>query len=127
MPKRLEFRRVLFRSVRSGNLYKILPTTAARERPLPTVIGAQPDPTRRDDEMITQIVPLQYAAADRMAVTLRPFVQGGNLLVQGNLLIVTDTAANIARLLQIVRVLDVEVALGEMRLWPVRLADAVGL
>ena len=114
-------------AVRSGNLYKILPTTAVRERPLPTVIGAQPDPTRRDDEMITQIVPLQYAPADRIAATLRPFVQGGNLVVQGNLLIVTDTAANVARLLQIVGVLDVEVALDDLRLIPVRFADAVEL
>jgi general secretion pathway protein D len=114
-------------AVRSGNLYKILPTTAVRERPLPTVIGAQSDPTRRDDEVITQIVPLQYAPADRIAATLRPFVQGGNLVVQGNLLIVTDTAANVARLLQIVGVLDVEVTLDDLRLIPVRFADAVEL
>ncbi len=114
-------------AIRAGNLYKILPTTAVRERPLPTVIGGQADPTRRDDELITQIVPLQHAPADRIAVTLRPFVQGGNLVVQGNLLIVTDTAANIARLLQIVSVLDVEVALDEMRLITVRYADAVEL
>jgi general secretion pathway protein D len=114
-------------AIRSGNLYKILPTTAVRERPLPTVIGGQADPTRRDDELITQIVPLQHAPADRIAVTLRPFVQGGNLVVQGNLLIVTDTAANIARLLQIVNVLDVEIALDEMRLITVRFADAVEL
>jgi general secretion pathway protein D len=114
-------------AIRSGNLYKILPTTAARERPLPTVIGGQADPTRRDDEVITQIVPLQHAPADRIAATLRPFVQGGNLVVQGNLLIVTDTAANIARLLQIVGVLDVEVATDDLRLIPVRYADAVEL
>ena len=114
-------------AVRSGNLYKILPTTAVRERPLPTVIGAQADPTRRDDEMITQIVPLQYAPADRIASTLRPFVQGGNLVVQGSLLIVTDTAANIARILQLVTVLDVEVATDELRLVTVRYADAVEL
>jgi general secretion pathway protein D len=114
-------------AVRSGNLYKILPTTAVRERPLPTVIGAQPDPTRRDDEMITQIVPLQFAPADRIAATLRPFVQGGNLVVQGSLLIVTDTAANIARILQLVTVLDVEVANDELRLVTVRFADAVEL
>src|SRR6185436_9689918 len=114
-------------AVRSGNLYKILPITAARERPLPTVIGAQPDPTRRDDEVITQIVPLQYAPADRVAATLRPFVQGGNLVVQGSLLIVTDTAANVARILQILGVLDVEVATDALRLIPVRYADAVEL
>jgi general secretion pathway protein D len=114
-------------AVRSGNLYKILPTPAARERPLPTVIGAQADPTRRDDEVITQIVPLQYAPADRVAATLRPFVQGGNLVVQGSLLIVTDTAANVARILQILSVLDVEVATDDLRLIPVRFADAVEL
>ena len=114
-------------AIRSGNLYKILPTTAVRERPVPTVIGSQMDPTRRDDEVITQIIPLQYAPADRMAATLRPFVQGGNLLVQGNLLIVTDTAANVARLLQLVGVLDVEVALDDLRLISVRFADAVEL
>jgi general secretion pathway protein D len=114
-------------AVRSGNLYKILPTTAVRERPLPTVIGAQADPTRRGDEMITQIIPLQYAPADRVAATLRSFVQGGNVIVQGSLLIVTDTAANIARLLQIVGVLDVEAPTDELRLIPVRFADAVEL
>jgi general secretion pathway protein D len=114
-------------AVRSGNLYKILPTPAVRERPLPTVIGAQADPTRRNDEVITQIVPLQYAAADRVAATLRPFVQGGNVVVQGSLLIVTDTAANVARILQLVSVLDVEVTTDELRLIPVRFADAVEL
>ena len=114
-------------AVRSGNLYKILPMTAARERPVPTVVGAQADPTRRDDEMITQIVPLQYVPADRVAGTLRPFVQGGNLVVQGNLLVITDTAANVARILQIVSVLDVEVATDDLRLIPIRFADAVEL
>jgi general secretion pathway protein D len=114
-------------AIRSGNLYKILPTQAVRERPLPTVIGAQPDPTRRDDEVITQIVPLQHVPADRVAATLRPFVQGGNLVVQGSLLIVTDTAANVTRILQIVNVLDVEVATDDLRLIPVRYADAVEL
>jgi general secretion pathway protein D len=114
-------------AVRSGNLYKILPTTVVRERPLPTVIGAQADPTRRDDEVITQIVPLQYASADRVAATLRPFVQGGNLVIQGSLLIITDTAANVARILQIMSVLDVEVATDDLRLIPIRYADAVEL
>ena len=114
-------------AIRSGNLYKILPTPAARERPLPTVVGAQADPTRRDDEVITQIVPLQYVPADRVAATLRSFVQGGNLVVQGSLLIITDTAANVARILQIVNVLDVEVATDDLRLIPIRFADAVDL
>ncbi|MGH7318322.1 MAG: secretin N-terminal domain-containing protein, partial [Candidatus Rokuibacteriota bacterium] len=114
-------------AIRSGNLYKIVPITAARERPVPTIIGAQSDPTRRDDEVITQIVPIIHVLAERVAAAIRPFVQGGNLVAHGNLLILTDTAGNIRRLLQIVAVLDVEVALDELRMIPVRYADAVEL
>jgi general secretion pathway protein D len=112
-------------AVRSGNLYKIVPLATARERPVPTIIGAQPDPGRSEDQVITQIVPLTYAPADRIAATIRPFVQGGNVVVHGSLLIVTDTAGNIARLLQIVRALDVEVTTDELRIIQVRYADAV--
>jgi general secretion pathway protein D len=114
-------------AVRSGNLYKIVPLAAARERPLPTIIGANPDPNRRDDEIITQIVPMTYAAAERVAASIRPFVQGGNVVVHGNLLIITDTAGNLARLLQIVRVLDVETPVEELRILQVRYADATEL
>ncbi len=114
-------------AIRSGNLYKIVPIAAARERPVPTIIGAQSDPTRRDDEVITQIVPIVHVPAERVAAAIRPFVQGGNLVAHGNLLILTDTAGNIRRLLQIVAVLDVEVALDELRMIPVRYADAVEL
>jgi general secretion pathway protein D len=111
-------------AVRSGNLYKIVPLATARERPLPTIIGAQADPGRRDDEVITQIVPVIYVPAERIAGAIRPFVQGGNVVVYGNLLLVTDTSGNIGRLLQIVRALDVEVTTDELRIVPVRYADA---
>ena len=47
------------------------------------------------------------------------------MVVQGNLLLITDTAANVARLLQIVAVLDVEARPDELRIVPVRFADAV--
>jgi general secretion pathway protein D len=114
-------------AVRSGNLYKIVPLAAARERPVPTIIGSQPDLARRDDEVITQIVPITFVPAERVAASIRPFVQGGNVVVHGSLLVITDTAANISRLLQIVRVLDVEVAVEELRIVQVRFADAAEL
>ena len=114
-------------AIKSGNLYKIIPVAAARERSVPTIIGAESDPSRRGDEVVTQIVPILYGQADRIAAAIRPFVQGGNLVIHGNLLIITDTAGNIARLLQIVGVIDVEVTLDELRIIPVRYADAIEL
>lgn len=114
-------------AIRTGNLYKIVPLTAARERALPTIIGAQTDPSRRPDEVVTQIVPIVHGQTERIATALRPFVQGGNLVVHGNLLLITDTAANIARLLQIIGVMDVEAPQDELRILVVRYAEAVEL
>jgi general secretion pathway protein D len=114
-------------AIKSGNLYKIIPVAAARERSVPTIIGAESDPSRRGDEVVTQIVPIMYGQADRIAAAIRPFVLGGNLVIHGNLLIITDTAGNIARLLQIVGVIDVETTLDELRIIPVRYADAIEL
>jgi len=45
--------------------------------------------------------------------------------VHGSLLILTDTAGNLARLLQIVRALDVEITTDELRIVQVRYSDAV--
>jgi len=114
-------------AVRAGNIYKIVPIAAAREKPLPTIVGTQPDPSRRADEVITQIIPIAHLPAERIAVAIRQFVHGGNVVVHGNLLIITDTAGNVARLLQIIGVLDVEAGLDELRILPVRYADAVEL
>jgi general secretion pathway protein D len=111
--------------IKSGSLYKIIPLAAARERPVPTIIGAQSDPSRRGDEVVTQIVPIANGQTERIAAAIRPFIQGGNLVVHGNLLLITDNAANIARLLQIVAVLDVETTLDELRILAIRYADAI--
>ena len=110
--------------IRAGSLYKIVPIAGARERPLATIVGAQPDPTRRDDELIMQIVPMVHSPAERIAAAIRQFVQGGNVTVHGNLVIITDTAANITRVLQIIALFDTEVALEEVQIIPVRYADA---
>ena len=47
-------------AVKAGNLYKIVPMEGARERAVPTIIGATPDPARTTDEVITQIVPVSF-------------------------------------------------------------------
>jgi general secretion pathway protein D len=112
-------------AIKSGNLYKVIPLAAARERSIPTIIGAQADPSRRGDEVVTQIVPIANGQTERIAAAIRPFIQGGNLVVHGNLLLITDNAANVGRLLQIVAVLDVETTQDELRILPVRYADAI--
>ena len=116
-----------FTAVKSGNLYKMIKIEGARERAVPTIVGAMPDAARPDDEIITQIVVVRYASATDLTTLLRPMISARGSLAahrETNVLIVTDTAANIRRLLDIVRLVDVEVALDELQIIPIRFADA---
>jgi len=116
-----------FTAVKSGNLYKMIKIEGARERAVPTIVGAMPDTARPDDEVITQIVTVRYASATDLTTLLRPMISARGSLAahrETNVLIVTDTAANIRRLLDVVRLVDVEVALDELQIIPIRFADA---
>jgi general secretion pathway protein D len=116
-----------FTAIQTGNLYKIIKIEGARERAVPTIIGASVDTSRPADEVITQIVAIRYASAADLTTLLRPMISARGSLAahrETNILIVTDTAANVRRLLEIVRLVDVEVALEELQIIPIRFADA---
>lgn len=116
-----------FTAIKSGNLYKIVRIEGARERAVPTIIGTTPDPARTTDEVITQIVAMRYAGVNDVSTLLRPLISTrGNLIAHRdtNVLIITDTASNVRRLLEIIRQVDVQVALEELQIIPLRYADA---
>ncbi len=116
-----------FTAIQTGNLYKIIKIEGARERAVPTIIGSSVDASRPADEVITQIVAVRYASAADLTTLLRPMISARGSLAahrETNILIVTDTAANVRRLLDIVRLVDVEVALEELQIIPIRFADA---
>jgi general secretion pathway protein D len=114
-------------AVKSGNIYRIIPKEGAPQSSIRTVVGREADPSRSGDETLTQLVPLKYISAVDAVNLLRPFVpQQGSISAhrETNLLIITDTAANIRRVLDIVKLVDVEVAVDELQIIPVRNADA---
>src|SRR6266568_4601168 len=114
-------------AVKSGNLYRIIPKEGAPQSSIRTVVGREADPSRSGDEVLTQLIPLQYIGAADAVNLLRPFVpqQGGiSAHRETNLLIITDTAANIRRVLDIVKLVDVEVAVDELQIIPLRHSDA---
>jgi general secretion pathway protein D len=119
-----------FTAVRSGNLYKIVRIEGARERAVPTIVGTAPDPARTSDEIITQIVPLRHGSVGDLSAILRPLVSArGNLIAnrETNVLIITDSASNVRRLLDIVRAVDVEVGREELQIVSIQHADAAEL
>jgi general secretion pathway protein D len=118
-----------FTAVKSGNLYKIVRIPDAATRPVPTIVGTTLDPGRDGDEVITQIVPIRFSNVNDLRTLLQPLIsqqRGGNVIAhrETNVLIVTDTTANIRRLLDIIKLVDVEVALEEVQIIQLQYADA---
>ena len=95
--------------VPSGNTNKIVMVKDAKENNLPTILeGGR---RRTGDQYVTRLVPLQNVDANVLATSvLAPLIPKTSNIVAyppSNTLIITDTAANIERLVQIIRELDV--------------------
>ena len=119
-----------FTAVKSGSLYKIVRIEGARERAVPTIVGPNADPARNTDEVITQIVPIRFTNVNDLSALLRPLVSSRGTLIahrETNVLVITDAASNVRRLLDIVRLVDVEVAIEELQIIPIKYADAQDL
>src|SRR5262250_2183712 len=114
-------------AVKSGNVYRIIPREGAPQTSIRTVVGTEVDPSRPGDEFVTQIVSLKYISAQDAVNLLRPFVAGQgavSLHRETNLIMITDTSANIRRLLDILKLADVKVSVDELQIVPIRNADA---
>jgi general secretion pathway protein D len=128
-----------FTAVKAGDVYKIVRTETARERAIPTFIHPSPRPMSPPevspppgtalppDHPVTQVLVLRFATAATLATVLRPLVSGrGSIIAHplANVLIVTDTAANVGRITEVVDRLDVELAADEVHIIPLQYADA---
>src|SRR5262245_10592950 len=114
-------------AVKSGNVYRIIPREGAPQTAIRTIVGNEVDPGRAGDEIVTQIVTLKFIGAQEAVNLLRPFVAGQGTVMphrETNLIIITDTTANIRRLLDILKLADVKVALDELQIIPIKNADA---
>ncbi len=93
-------------AVPAGSVIKIIPNTDARQLPsidLPDNINPN------SDEIVTQIVTLQNGSAAAFVPLLRPLIpQQGHLAAYpaGNMLIISDRASNVSRMLKIIARMD---------------------
>jgi len=93
-------------AVPSGDVIKILPDANARQ--MPGWEGGAAG-NRRADDIVTQVVQVSNVAAAQLVPILRPLIpQYGHLAAHpaSNMLIISDRAANVERILVIVRRID---------------------
>jgi len=108
-----------------GGARKIIPIREAKETNIETVRegAATPD----SDRFITRLIPLHYIDAQAISDTLKPLVSKDASLVAyppTNTVILTDSATNIARILDLISAIDVETYKEELAVIKVRHADA---
>jgi general secretion pathway protein D len=110
-----------FIAVPDGNLVKILPDANARQMPsidLPDHVSAT------SDEIVTQVVDVKNVNAAQLVPILRPMIpQYGHLAAYpaGNILIISDRASNVNRMIRIIRRID---QVGDQDVEIVQLHDA---
>lgn len=94
-----------FVAVESGNLIKILPDATARQFPMPFGTDGAAGP----DDMATQVIQVHNVGAAQLVPILRPLIpQYGHMVAHtgSNMLIISDRAANLARMVSIIRRID---------------------
>ena len=112
-----------FIAVPAGNLVKILPDANARQIPsvdLPDHVSAT------SDEIVTQVVDVKTESAAQLVPILRPMIpQYGHLAAypSSNILIISDRASNVNRMMRIIRRID-QVANQDPEIVPLQNASA---
>src|SRR5882757_10758253 len=93
-------------AVPAGRVIKIVPSTDARQLPsidLPDSVSAN------SDEIVTQIITMKNISAAQLVPMLRPLIpQQGHLAAypSGNMLIISDRASNVSRIMKIIERMD---------------------
>ena len=114
-----------FATVPVGDMIKIVPSAAAREKSVETRF--KKDASESDDRMVTQIIALERANPEEVKRVLDPIISRSSSVLAyppAGILIVTDYLSNIRRLQEIVKALDVEAAGEQITYLPLRNASA---
>jgi general secretion pathway protein D len=99
--------------VRQKTLY-VVPLATARQQNLPVFIGTDPAKIPDTDQMVTQVMAVQFALVKDLAENLQPLLNAQSATLaaneSSNVLILTDTQAHIRRIAAIIQAIDRSVA-----------------
>ncbi|MBN1361746.1 MAG: type II secretion system secretin GspD [Sedimentisphaerales bacterium] len=100
-----------YATIESENVVKVVPKADAIRHSTQVRIGSDPAFIPRNDAMVTQIMPLQYATAAEISEIIKPILPASAqtaVYPRNNTIMITDTSANIFHAAQIIQQLDVE-------------------
>ncbi len=99
-------------AIKEGDTYHIVPMAEAKTEPLLPTFPGDNAAKAAANQVIMRAFPLQYIAVAEMGKVIKPFLSGGGEAVEvarANILLVTDTSANIEKTARLVELFDSEV------------------
>ena len=109
------------------DFYKIVPLPNARQLPIETYVGREGDHLELEDVLITQVIPTEHIIPSALLRLVKPFLSGVSFELANDetmLLIISDLASNVKRVMTFVKLLDVPMATEELKVYSIQYADA---
>lgn len=120
-----------YAAVRNGRTLTIVSREEAIRGDVPVRTGNDPETIPRNDEIVTQIVPIRFVEAPQLAKDLAPMVSPKATIVAneaGNSIAITDTQANIRHLVEIIKAMDSSAEdVTVLRVFHLKFADATDM
>ncbi len=99
-----------FSAVKVGKIIKIVPSNKAKQLPVPVIDNDVEELKDRDpDDLITRVIRVEHVPASMLVPILRPLVPSTGQLQAyqpSNTIVISDTAANIERLVKVIKKMD---------------------
>lgn len=117
-----------YAAIRTGRTLKIIGRSSAKSENIPVMTVNKPEDIDEGDDVVTCIIPIRYADAARLKDDIEPLLSDYAVITSNeasNSLIVTDTTANIKRLVKIVKGVDTQMSsVADVKVFLLEYADA---
>jgi len=98
-----------YAAVRNGRTLTIMSRDDAIHGDIPVKVGNEPSAIPKNDEIVTQIIPIRFVEAEQLVKDLSSMTSPHATIVAneaGNSIVITDTQANIRHMAEIIRAID---------------------
>jgi general secretion pathway protein D len=117
-----------YAAIRTGRTLKVVTLDQAKKGALPVHSGLDPEKIEVSDQLVTHVIPIQFADAvqlKRDLATLVPTYADLSANASTNALILTDTQTNVRRFVEIIKALDSRMAsVAEVKVFQLKYANA---
>ena len=117
-----------YTALRNERTLTIVRREDALKRDIPVRSSSEPDAIPKNDEMVTQIIPIRHAEAKQLLENLKPLLPeyaNASANESSNAIVITDIQANVRRMAEIVNALDTSISsISTVRVFTLKASDA---